>query len=183
MALTEFQTKKMKRLFKLYDVDNDGTIGANDYERRIATVAEHRGYTEGSDDYEQLKSAVMGEWEKLQLYSDTDGDGKVTEFEFMEFADYTLADDNLWFETAVETAEFLIETCDIDGDGMVSLEEYKVFFKGYNVSDEDIEFAFGKLDADGDGQITTDEFTKAFDRYGNSNNPDEPANFMFGPLE
>jgi len=183
MALSDFQTKKMTHLFKLYDVDNDGTIGANDYARRIETVAKHRGFEAGSTSYETLKETVMKEWEQLQLYSDTDGDGKVTKLEFLEFADYTLQDENLWFETAVETAEFVIETCDIDGDGKINLEEYGVFFKGYGMSDVDIQSAFEKLDRDGDGFITTDEFTKAFDRFGNSDNPDDPSNYMFGELD
>lgn len=183
MALSEFQTKKMKHLFKLYDVDNDGTIAVEDYEKRIVAVAKHRGFDEGSDEYKTLKERVIKEWEQLQLFSDTDGDGKVTEFEFLEYVDYTLDNGELWFETAVETAEFIIETCDVDGDGKVSMEEYGIFFKGYNLSDEAIEFAFKKLDWNDDGLITVDEFTKAFDRYGNSDKLDDPSNFIFGPLD
>ncbi len=90
MALSEFQTKKMKHLFKLYDVDKDGTIAVEDYEKRIVAVAKHRGFDEGSDEYKTLKERVIKEWEQLQLFSDTDGDGKVTEFEFLEYVDYTL---------------------------------------------------------------------------------------------
>ncbi len=183
MALSEFQTKKMTHLFNLYDVDGNGTIGASDYERRIENVAQYRGFEKGSDGYETLKASVMKEWDKLQLYSDNDGDGQVTKVEFLDFADYTIADASLWFETAVENAEFIIETCDIDGDGQITLDEYSIFFKGYNVSDEDIKIAFEKLDQDGDGMITTDEFTKAFDRFGQSDNPDDPSNYIFGPID
>lgn len=183
MALSDFQTKKMTHLFHLYDVDNDGTIGASDYQRRITNVAAHRDFAEGTNDYNTLKTTVMGEWDKLQLYSDTDGDGKVTLLEFLEFADYTIADAGLWFETAVEAAEFVIESCDVDGDGKINLQEYGIFFKGYNMSDEDIKTAFENLDSDGDGLITTDEFTKAFDRFGQSDNPDDPSNYIFGPIE
>lgn len=183
MALSDFQTKKMKHLFNLYDVNKDGTIGQADYEKRIVAVAKHRGFEEGTADYDNLKNRVIKEWEQLQLYSDTDGDGKVTQFEFLEYADYTLDNGELWFETAVETAEFIIETCDVDGDGKVNMQEYGIFFKGYNMSDEDIEFAFKKLDWNDDGLITVDEFTKAFDRFGNSDREDDPSNFIFGPLD
>ena len=68
-------------------------------------------------------------------------------------------------------------------DGKINLEEYGVFFKGYGMPDVDIKAAFEKLDSDGDGQITTDEFTKAFDRFGNSDNPDDPSNYMFGAID
>ena len=55
MALSDFQTQKLKVMFNLYDPDQTGTIDQSDYERRTQYLAEHRGYEDGSPEYLNLR--------------------------------------------------------------------------------------------------------------------------------
>lgn len=182
MVLTAFQTKKMTHMFKLYDANSDGTIGESDYERRAQILTEQRGYAVDSLEYQGIRQRIMKDWEQISLFVDTNADGLITLVEFLEYSDYVLADAGMWHESSVDTAQFMIESCDIDGDGKINLKEYSIFFKSYDLDDDKIKFAFEKLDVDGDGLITVEEITAALDQFGNSENPDDAGNQLFGPL-
>lgn len=183
MTLSDFQTKKFTHLFRLYDADNNGEIDKNDYERRTQYLTEQRGFELDSPDYLQIRQRIMGDWEQLVFYVDADANDVITLAEFLDYSDYVLGSDTMWQENADDTASFIIEVCDVDDDGSITLEEYGVFFKSYDLDDDQIQFAFEKLDADGDGLVTREELKAGLDQFGKSQNPDDAGNYMFGPLD
>lgn len=183
MALSEFQKKKFTHLFRLYDANNNGKINKADYERRTHFLAQQRGFEMDSPEYLQIRQRIMSDWEQLSFYVDEDADGQIILREFLAYYEYVLSDDTMWSENAEETADAIIEVCDVNGDGKITVDEYGVFFKSYTLTDAQVQFAFEKLDADGDGLVTMNELVNAFDQFGKSENPDDAGNYIFGPLE
>ena len=57
----------------------------------------------------------------------------------------------------------LFDCIDTDSDGVISMEEFKVYFKivGHDITDEEIKHAFHTIDANGNGKISRDEFVAA----------------------
>ena len=66
-----------------------------------------------------------------------------------------------------ENIKALFEELDADGNGEISLEEFKKYIKrtnkgrNYKITTEEIEAKFAQDDANGDGSITLEELTKA----------------------
>ena len=52
---------------------------------------------------------------------------------------------------------------DVDGDGMVSLNEMKAAMCPKGFSDEEVQNMFAKYDANGDGALDFQEFAKFWD--------------------
>ena len=56
----------------------------------------------------------------------------------------------------------MFDIVDTDADGMISLQEFEVYFECVGVGKEHAKASFDAIDADRDGKISRDEFENAF---------------------
>jgi Ca2+-binding EF-hand superfamily protein len=128
--LTQFQQRKLARMFDLYDANQDGYIDAADYARVGEGFATATGCAPGSADYEQLRAAYLGFWEQLRQAADADQDGKVTREEFVASYETLLA----MRETIAGVSQAILQLTDRDGDGFIDpdelLQNVEEFFYG-----------------------------------------------------
>jgi len=61
-------------------------------------------------------------------------------------------------EKAEEVAEQYVKIADLDGNGTISLDEFKTFMQKLEGASEDCEELFNSFDEDKDGEITASEF-------------------------
>ncbi|AOY84314.1 MAG: hypothetical protein F6K63_22160 [Moorea sp. SIO1G6] len=178
--LTELQTKKWTRLFHVYDANGNNVVEENDFEVIFQNVAEARNLTPGSPSYEQLHAKLIEDWEHLQKDADKNNDGKVELAEWLEHGDHRINSPDM-YQTVIDLANQIFELLDLNGNGVITLEEYKTFYKSWRLPEELAPEIFPKLDLSGNGSISKDEFVELVRQFHHSDDPDAPGNFLFGP--
>ena len=71
---------------------------------------------------------------------------------------------------------------DTDADGVITLEEFKLYRKFANIGEEQAKAVFDAIDTNSDGKISRDEFTEAVVYFYCYCDPANPCNFLYGPL-
>ena len=69
-------------------------------------------------------------------------------------------------EKKAKGIEKMFKKLDKDGNGSISLEEYKALAKGDDAKAEKLEKKFKKLDADGNGSLSMEEMAKGAGKGG-----------------
>ncbi|AOW99302.1 hypothetical protein BJP34_07385 [Moorena producens PAL-8-15-08-1] len=178
--LTELQTRKWSRLFQIYDADGNGVVEQADFETIFQTLAQARQLEANSPKYNQLHAKFMEDWEHLQKDADTDNDGKVNLKDWLAHGYRRINDDSM-YQTVVDMGNQVFELLDLNGDGVITADEYKIILGSWRVSEELAEQIFPKLDFNGDGHISKEELVELVKQFHMSDDPDAPGNSFFGP--
>ncbi|CAH1775631.1 unnamed protein product [Owenia fusiformis] len=83
--------------------------------------------------------------------------------------------------TVDEWGEKWFGVLDLDGDGIIDMAEYKVFWDAYGLDPDYLKPQFDFIDTDGNGKISCQEFVKASSDY--FYDTDENANMFWGPIK
>ncbi len=178
--LSELQRRKMTRFFNVYDVDGSGYIEERDYRRIAQNFSKLRALEPGSTAHKKLESKFNFVWEYMQKFGDPNRDYSVSLPEFLAYAESLLEGNYAAIEGS--TGSFLFELIDTDGDGSITLDEFRMFYQGYDIRDTDADHIFMKLDLDGNSVISAEEFAQLGYDFHYSDDPDCPANWFFGPF-
>jgi len=178
--VTEFQKRKIFLAFYKFDTSKDGIVDVSDWELQAKRVAEALDVKPGTSDYEEILKAYRNAWDGYFKPADTDGDGKVTSEEYFNTFAPFIAEGNASLEKAMTLNQGVFDAIDLDGSGKIDAKEFRIYFKGLNLSEEDAKVAFSKLDTSGDGTISREEFAQAMYEYFTSNDPDARGNWFYG---
>jgi Ca2+-binding EF-hand superfamily protein len=181
--LTELQKKKLTYYFHTFDTDKNGSLEKPDFDKIVNRFAEAYKITEDSETYQYISSIYGKRWEALAKEADTNADNKVTLDEWLSYQDKLLnspESDFLW----LKIASMFFDIQDVDKDGSISLEEYKIVYKVHEIGDASLAAEiFSKLDFDGDGKIMINDAINLVADFYLSSNPEAPGNLFFGPYE
>ena len=180
--LTEFQIKKLTKLFNTFDGNRNGFRELEDARLMINNLAHIRGWEKGSAEYKKIEDAYMNLHFKILELADTNQDGKITLEEHLAFYDHILATGEYRIHLN-GFVTFVMDIFDADGDGLISPTEYKHFFHVYNLPEDEAEEAFAHLDLNGDGQISNEEWRQALEEFYFNEDPNAPGNWFLGRLE
>lgn len=178
--LTELQKRKWTRLFQVYDINGNGVVGQSDFEIVFENLAKARNLEPNSSEYNQLRTKFMENWEHFRRDTDTDKDGKIQLNEWLEHGDRRIQNPSM-YKTVVELAHKIFDLFDQDGDGVISIDEYKKILSSWQVTEEVAKESFPKLDFNGDGHISKEEYVELIRQFHMSNQPEAPGNLFFGP--
>lgn len=176
--LTDLQRRKMIRFFQVYDINKSGFIEETDYKNIARNFARLRKLSHGSEGYQRLQAKFDFVWEYMQKFGDPNHDNAISQTEFLEYADSLLNGNYAALEGS--TGSFLFELIDEDGDGIITLDEYRIFYQGYNIDDTMIWEIFNMLDLDRDSVISAEEFAQLGYDFHHSDDPNNPGNWFFG---
>ncbi len=175
---TTLQKRKWTRLFQVYDADRNGVIEKDDFEAIFHNLATARNLTQEMPQYEELHGTFMKDWEYLQKDADQNNNGKIELAEWLQYSDRRINSPNI-YQIVVDLANQIFELLDIDGDGVISVEEYKTFYWSWRIPEDLAIEIFAKLDLNGDGSINKKQFLRLLREFHHSNDPDAPGNLFF----
>ncbi|MCX5205504.1 EF-hand domain-containing protein [Streptomyces sp. NBC_00237] len=181
--MTALQDLKYGQWFKGADVDGDGFITQQDVRMMSERYIAARGAAPDSTTSRQLSEGMDGFWMNVIAPMDQDGDGKVDLREMTEGFRRVLTDPALYPEQIAPVTDRFFDLVDLNGDGKIDQAEFQQMFDSVaGVPGEDCASVFAALDRDGSGALDRAEFHQAITEFFYGDDPDAPANHLFGRI-
>ncbi len=175
--------RKLARRFALMDVDGHGYIEKADYERLVDRFLSAFDVARDSPMGKTLRHNYVKLWRALAMSMDTDRDQRITPEEFTAGIVSGVVKRDGGFDKAIRPAtQSVLDIADIDGDGVVSLDEARRILLTLGVEDTETDDVLRKLDTDGDGILSLEEILQADEDFYTSENPEAAGNWLFGPF-
>lgn len=179
--LTDLQKRKLTKLFSMYDSDYTGVLVKADFELMFKKLSTLRNWSRRSPRCLILEDKLMRKWQGLAEKADTAHNQQVSRAEWMAYYDEVLADSKANSEIVESLIELIFDVFDQNEDGRVNQEEWGQLLAAFNESPVYAPLVFPSLDKDQDGWLTKAEITTLFQDFCSSDDPNNPANSMFGP--
>lgn len=181
--MNELRKRKYERWFRAADVDGDGAITRQDVVLMSERYVRARGIGPDSPQAQQMYETMRRFWETVIAPVDTDKDDRVTSAEMTQAFAAMFADRAHYPEELAPVADHFFDLADSDGDGAISLIEFThIFGSTGRAGDDECAEVFNALDLDGSGTLSRDEYHRAAAEFFYGENPDAPANHLFGRL-
>ena len=186
MSLTEkqkaYHLKKMRTSTKRFDADKDGYFCREDIELMSKRLKEYGKLTE-----EQAESAHQGFMKYAEMSGLLKPGKKIPVDELAQKASEVMLSMSADERKSMlhSTYDTLFDIIDLNKDGHISLEEFKVHFRvlGTNISDSEVAYSFNTIDTDKNGEISREEFLAAADDFYNGVDETEVSRVFMGRLE
>ena len=180
--LSDFRMRKMKKLFLMFDGNKNGYLDEADYEIFIAKASKHRGLQPGSSEYNHLREVYLGLWAQARLFARASQD-RVSFDEWLGAQEAVLSNREQ-FQTMMlqNVTDTMFKLFDANGDGKVSLEEYKGLLEIHGCDARNADTFFKRLDPQARGHLTFEDVKARVEEYSYAENEDAPGNYLFGDL-
>ena len=175
---TELQKKKWSNMFKMFDVNGDGQIQQSDLDQFNSRYFEMRGLEPGSPKYDELNRSFAEFGQTLQQATDAKS---ITLDNWLAFLTNVAATPEM-YQVVRTVSEFIFTLLDENGDGKVSINEYRKLCSVMRLGEGYADKMFAKLDLNHDEFISLDELLKLSDQFFVGDDPDAPGNLFFGPV-
>jgi len=192
--LTDFQKRKLMKLFSMYDACNLGVLKISDFEQLAQRLADVRGWQPDTMPYEDITSKYLLLWNRMRseikhkVLSQENIEEATTQIrsqvsleEWFIYYDIVLNDPSYHEETLALT-ETVFTVVDTDESGHLDQQEWANFFRVYNIPVIYVAETFTRIDLDGNGVLTKDEVLTMIKEFYFSNDPEASGNYMFGPI-
>lgn len=175
---SELQKKKWANMFKMFDVNGDGQIEQSDLDTFHTNLYEMREIGPGDKQFETLNGRFSHFGQALEQAAN----GKPVGMDvWLGFLSNVAANPEL-YQNIRPISESIFSLWDLNGDGHVSLQEYRKLCSVMRLGEQYADQIFAKLDLNQDDRITLDELMKLSDEFFVGDDPDAPGNLFFGPL-
>ncbi|MEL7316223.1 MAG: EF-hand domain-containing protein [Cyanobacteria bacterium J06559_3] len=179
--LTELQSRKLLKLFCMYDGDRNGFLVQQDFEQVVERLAKAKNLGARSPKVLALKERFRRVWQSLLAKADASGDQKVCLNEWMAYYVDVLGDEEKYAQEVHDLMKLIFDVFDTNGDGKLSQEEWAELFQVYNIHPAYAPSAFEQLDENQDGVLSQTEILVLVDDFFCGDTADSVANSMFGP--
>lgn len=179
--LTDIQTRKLTKLFRLYDANNDGVLVQQDFITLATRLANLRQGLQASSYYAQIVAHLQQDWVCLCEVADQNHDACITLDEWLDYYAQVLNDIKQYASRVIALVTILFDAFDQDSDGQISEQEWISLLSVFNVLPIYASSIFLNLDVNQDGVLNQDEVLTLIHDFFYINEPSAPANFMFGP--
>ncbi len=175
---SELQQKKWANMFNMFDVNGDGKIEQTDFDQFHSRLYEMRGIGPGDAQFDELNGRFAGFSQALQQATNSKS---ITIADWLAFFTHVAASPEI-YERVRPISEAIFSLWDLNGDGHVSLQEYRKLCTVMRLDEKYADQIFAKLDLNQDKRITVDELITLSDEFFVGDDPDAPGNLFFGPL-
>ncbi len=177
--LSQLRRRKLARFFEVLDHNHDGILDPEDFEQTIQKILKMREWKWNNPEYEELQFFWTGFSNRLQVWADRNGDGKITPKEWFWYLEQML--DNFearYIKKAL--VSITVTTMDFNQDKQISCQEFSQFCQIYEIEKSEAYETFSKLDLNEDGYLTEEELIKLLDEFLYSEDPQAKGNWFFG---
>jgi Ca2+-binding EF-hand superfamily protein len=180
--LTDFQRRKLSRMFEMYDVDKNGLVEQTDYEQIAKNLSSIYGLSAGSPERAQLHATHMAFWNSVRQLSSEQAQSRVTREEFVNGYGKLVGNKQSFLAQMGGLADAVIAISDRNGDGQLSVKEYADNLRGFDMalSEQDAIEAARHLGIDGDGQLSRAEIMRLLEEFFYSEDPKAVGNGLLG---
>jgi|GEM_PF-643320 hypothetical protein len=196
--LTEFQKRKLMKLFSMYDACNLGVLKISDFECLAQRLADLRGWKVDSSSYEDISSKFIYLWNRMRseiknVYNSqpevlnnpdawsTQIRTQVTLEEWFTYFEVVLPNPD-YHQEVLTLSDAIFTVVDTDQSGNLDKVEWAELFRAYNISVIYVDETFAKIDGNGDGNLSKDEVMTMIKEFYFSNDPEAAGSYMFGPI-
>ncbi|XP_034945320.1 sarcoplasmic calcium-binding protein [Chelonus insularis] len=174
---SEFWRRKMSTLHRHLDVNKDGVISYEDFMLLAERFADLGHLSpEAKKDFQKVLSDMWVEqWGEISPYN------LVGVEQYLEEMHHVLNDPSLK-KKCHHFLPFLFKAVDKDGDGEISVEEFKLFFRCLDIDNDHAVVSFTFIDVNEDGKITKDEFISLGRDFFLTEDHTRPSKHFWGPL-
>ena len=181
--LTDWQSKKLLRLFDLFDNDGDEIVDEAEFQGALERLQFASGWPESS----RVLSHTTGRWKVFskQLFQNSP---LLTSEKWLETSRIFLAKDrqaraseNTHRGTLEELAQLLFLLLDRDRNSLIDYSEFLLFYYAIGLKDQDAESSFEKFDTDRDGSISKTEMEDMILEFFHGAEPGRHGDWLFGP--
>ncbi|MBE2225396.1 MAG: EF-hand domain-containing protein [Anaerolineae bacterium] len=182
--LSDILQKKLTRHFHFLDLDKDGYVERSDWVQCAQNLIAIREWQVGSPEYEAVMARHEDMWFTFWEPADLNHDGKVTLNEYLHLAE-TQRKMGFTYEMKQVRKLFsaIFDTVDLDGDGEISLIEYRQFFRAWGLDAETAVVAFASLDLNADARLSREAFLQYGVNFYVNDEPNVAGNMIFGSYE
>jgi Ca2+-binding EF-hand superfamily protein len=175
------KSQKFSSLFGWFDQGGDGKLSHDDFQAMIGLFT--RLVPAGDHANEAgIRNAFEEWWQLLLKHGDSDGDGQVSQQEFITVMEANVTAPEHFERAVLAIIDSLMKALDTNGNGVLSRDEYVRMYSALGVPPHHSGEAFNKLDRDGDGVISQEEFRMAISEFYLSADPNAPGNWLIGPI-
>jgi acetyl esterase/lipase len=167
--------------FSLLDATGDGVLTRDDYEAFALRLVQAFGQPPGSPAALAVREGYRGLWRALADRSDTDGDGRITETEFLAWIEAVGGDDGFDDEIA-PLAAAVVALADDDADGVLTEPELGRLLAACGLSAAQSQRVFAELDLDASASIDTAELVAAIREFCANPAADQSGAWLFGTI-
>jgi Ca2+-binding EF-hand superfamily protein len=178
--LTEIQRRKLIKLFSMYDTNNTGAVSRDDFDLLFKKMSSLRNWSVRAPKCLVLQDKLSRMWKNLSKQADLSHNKQVSLDEWLTYKDGLLGNAQAYTDEVQSLIELLFDVFDKNEDGYISEEEWGQVLSVYNVSPIYAAEVFPALTKEV-GRITKEELIKLVYDFYYSDDPDNPANTMFGP--
>ncbi|CAL4095433.1 unnamed protein product, partial [Meganyctiphanes norvegica] len=175
---TSFWRRKMRTHHMVFDINNDGVVSWDDFEVLISRFTDlgNLSQDQANTFREEMKLAWEEEWG-----ASSDPFAFIGQEQFMSNMETVVNTKNLRKKVA-RPLSYFFKAVDRDGSGEISIEEFKLFYKGLGLSEEAAMETFASIDVNNDGLLSIKEFCKMGKDFFLSEDENRPSKMFWGPL-
>ena len=154
-----YHLQKMRTRFIRLDLNHDGFISRDDYELMATKLQEYGKLNK--ENAEMKRKALMNVADRFGLKPGVKF--PVEEAAKRAHQELTsMAPEKKWVMLK-ESHDAIFDVLDLNGDGHISLDEFKVYFHivGPDISEAEMTHAFNTIDTNKNGEISREEFIAA----------------------
>ncbi len=180
MTPTELQVRKLRKRFRLLDVNGNGHLELADYQAIGRRFIEQFDLPAGSAKAVAIADTYTRLFASMHRYGDHDHDGRVDEDEFVRTSVSSLLQRPDGFERAIlPVLHVVMVVCDKSEDGSLDKDEFGRFVAAEGASPEDRDHALEHLYGARD-ELGFEAFCAATREFYCSPDPRACGNWLFG---
>jgi Ca2+-binding EF-hand superfamily protein len=158
MPLSSAREQKLRHRFRLRDTDQNGYLTWDDFDATARQLVAGFAVSPESPRGRAVMETYREFWQEFFVPMDTDGDGRVSEQEYLDAFAGGLVDAASFDRIYQPHVDAIVRLADTDGDGVLSQAEFCRLMAVYGVGEDDAVSVFHQADTNGDGQLSTTEF-------------------------
>lgn len=180
--LSEFQTQKLKKLFRFFDADGNQLIEPEDMDIIAEQFRQIFSWTIGDEDDRKFRGALKKYWRRLMMGTETAQDTNVSLDDFLKAYQRNLSSQANYEEFVKPFIDHIFPAIDTNKDDLLQPSEFAHLYEGFRNPKEEAAKVFQKLDLNGDGTLSKDEIYQHFYDFHFSEDKTAAGNFFFGEL-